>query len=505
MNARYLSIWMPRFTCDWLDRRQPGLRLKPVAITAKEKGGLVVSGCNHMGLRAGVTVGMKLADAQALESRLTAIDGDPVRDAKALDSLAEWCERFTPFAAIDLPGGLFLDITGCAHLFGGERSLLTRILGSLQRIGYEAYAAIADTPGAAWAVAHYAASPDQPGIVVPPVQQSEALAVLPVAALRIPGETQTVLGRLGLRHIGDLYPMKRSALAKRFGTDLLLRFDQALGHVPEPISPRRPVRQHAAKELFPEPIATREAIEASMLRLLETICSTLAESGRGVRMLELCWWRVDGEVGRTEIGTSSASRAPKHLMRLLDERLDHMDPGFGIEALAVHAIRTDIVVTRQSALGHEDHEANLAALVDRLSSRFGRDAALRFAPAESWLPEQAVRIVPAFAKIKARPWPKDRIRPLRLLPRPEPVEVVAMLPDQPPSLLRWKGEPRRIVRAEGPERIESEWWKPNGSKGEPTRDYYRIEDQDGRRYWLYRSGTYAGDTLPRWYLHGLFA
>jgi protein ImuB len=501
MSGRYLSLWIPRFTCDWLDRREPGMRLRPVAITAREKGGLVVTGCNHAALRAGVMIGMKLADAHALEPRTIAVDGDPVRDSKALDSLAEWCERFTPFAAIDPPDGLFLDITGCAHLFGGEHPLLTRILGSLQRIGYETYAAIADTPGTAWATARYATSADRPSIVIHETRQSEALAPLPVAALRISPETQVVLERLGLRRIGDLYPMKRAALAKRFGTELLLRFDQALGHLPEPISPRRPVQQHVAKELFAEPIATREAIEASTLRLLETLCTTLAESGRGVRTLELRWWRVDGETDRTEIGTSSASRAPRHLMRLLDERLDHIDPGFGIEALAVHAIRTDIVATSQSAIGQTDHEANLAALVDRLSSRFGRDAALRFAPAESWLPERAVRTVPAFAAIKARPWTKDRRRPLRLLARPEPVEVVAMLPDQPPSLLRWKGKARRIVHAEGPERLESEWWKVS----EPARDYYRVEDQDGRRYWLYRAGNYTGDIPPRWYLHGLFA
>ena len=501
MTARYLSVWMPRFTCDWLDRCQPGIRLKPIAITTKEKGGQVITGCNHAALNTGIRVGMKLADAQALEPRIIAIDDDPARDTKALDSLAEWCERFTPFAAIDVPGGLFLDITGCAHLFGGEHALLARILGSLRRIGYEAYAAIADTPGAAWAVARYAASTEKPGIVIPVDQQSEALETLPVAALRIAGETQTVLGRLGLRRIGDLYPMKRAALAKRFGADLLLRFDQALGNVREPICPRQPVRQHAAKELFVEPIATREAIEASTRRLLETLCATLTESARGVRTLELCWWRIDGEVGRTEIGTSSASRIPKHLMRLLDERLDQIDPGFGIEALAVHAIRTDIVAISQSAIGQQEHEANLAALVDRLSSRFGRDAAIRFAPAESWVPECAVRKVPAFSEVKARPWPTDRTRPLRLLSTPEPIEVVAMLPDQPPSLLRWKGEPRRIVRAEGPERIESEWWK----RGEPSRDYYRVEDQDGRRYWVYRSGSYDTTHLPRWYLHGLFA
>ncbi len=501
MTARFLSLWMPRFTCDWLDRQQPGLRLRPVAITTKEKGGQAIVGYNVQAIRLGIRAGMKLADANALEPKLLVFDDDPVRDQRALDALAGWCERFTPFVAIDVPGGLYLDITGCAHLFGGEQALLQRVLGSLRQIGYESYAAIADTPGAAWAIARYATSPERSGIVVPPERQAQALERLPVSALRLSGETETVLQRLGLRRIGELYAIKRAALAKRFGPEVLLRLDQALGNQPEPISPRRPTAEHIAKELFVEPISTREAIEAATFRMLETLCANLVEASRGARMVELRWWRVDGEVGEIQIGTSAPSRAPKHLLRLFAERLDKIDPGFGIEAMALHAVRTDVMAVSQLGMDTQNGQANLAALIDRLSTRFGKGVAVRFAPAESWLPERAVRKVPVFSQIKARPWPVDRPRPLRLLPEPEAIEVVAMLPDDPPVLVRWKGSPRRIIRAEGPERIEPEWWK----RGEPSRDYYRIEDQEGRRYWVYRAGSYDAAHPPRWYLHGLFA
>ena len=501
MTSRYLSVWMPRFTCDWLDRQQPGLRLRPLAVTAREKGGLVVTGCNMAALRLGVRAGMKLADAHALEPGLITRDDDSERDRRVLDALAGWCERFTPFAAIDPPGGLFLDITGCAHLFGGEQALLQRLLRRLQQIGYETYAAIADTPGAAWAVARYAATPVRAGLVVASGTQREALAALPVAALRLSGEHETTLQRLGLRRIGDLYPLPRAALTKRFGGALLLRLNQALGSVPEPISPRRPAPEHTAKELFAEPISTREAIAASTSRLAQTLCDSLQETGRGVRLAELRWWRVDGEVGQLAIGTSAPCRAARHLLRLLDERLDGIDPGFGIEALALHAIRTDLVTPTQSDLDQRGGQADLAAFVDRIAGRLGEGATMRFAPQESWLPERAVRRVPVFSPARTKPWKVDCPRPLRLLPVPQPVEVVAMLPDDPPVLLRWQGSPRRIVRAEGPERIEPEWWR----RAEPARDYYRIEDEEGRRYWVYRAGGYDSEHSPRWYLHGLFA
>ena len=501
MTARYLSLWMPRFTCDWLDRHQPGMRLRPVVITTQEKGGLVITGCNLLAARIGVQIGMKLADARALEPQLVAIDDDPIRDHRALEALTEWCERFTPFAALNPPGGVFLDITGCAHLFGGEQALLHRLLGSLQQIGYESYAAIADTPGSAWAMARYVANPDRAGIVVPAARQTEALAALQVASLRISSQNETALQRLGLRQIGDLYPMKRAALAKRFGAELLLRYDQALGNVAEPISPRQPAVAHTAKELFVEPITTRDAIEASTYRLLETLCHTLHEAGRGARQIELRWWRVDGITDRLEVGTSAPSRAAKHLMRLFAERFDHINPGFGIEGIALSAIRTDVIIATQSDLERQQGTADLASFVDCITNRLGPNAVTRFAPAESWLPEHAVSKVSPVAKSLPAPKINQPPRPLRLLSRPQRVEVVAMLPDEPPVLMRWKGSPHRIVRAEGPERIEPEWWK----RGEPSRDYYRVEDQDGRRYWVYRAGTYNADHPPRWYLHGLFA
>ncbi len=498
-DTRYLAVYLPRFACDWLVRHHPGLRGQVLVTIAKEQGGLTIVSASRRAMQAGVTEGMRLADARAVEPALEAWDADPARDTKALEAMADWCERYTPLVSLDPPHGLFLDITGCAHLFGGEQALALGLASSLRRIGYEAYAGVASTPGAAWAAARYLSGPVT---IVPEAETRPALAKLPVAALRLFGQHRTTLQRLGLRRIGDLYAIPRSALGKRFGAGVLQRLDQALGELDEPLSPRRPAPHYAVRQAFAEAISSPDNIAAITRSLVEQVCELLGQDGRGLRSADLVWWHVDGNTGRLSIGTSAPVNKPKPLLRLLAERLDCLDPGFGIEAMALHATRTDRMPERQEDLEQAGaRKTDLAGLVDSLANKLGPDAVRCLLPQQSWIPERAV--LPRSGRPRGAPnsWQSDRRRPLRMLPHPLLVEAVAMLPDEPPSLLRWRGQVHRIVQADGPERIEGEWWRETV----PYRDYYRVEDEHGHRYWVYRAGPYQPDCPPQWYLHGMFA
>ena len=501
-NARYLAVYLPRFACDWLVRHHPGLRGQVLVTIAKEQGGLTVMSASRRAMQAGVTEGMRLADARAIEPALEAWDADPARDGKALGAMADWCERYTPLVSLDPPHGLFLDITGCAHLFNGEQALASDVALSLRQIGYEAYAGVAGTTGAAWAAARYFGRWQAPVTIIPDAETRPALEKLPVAALRLPEECQTTLQRLGLRRIGDLYAIPRSALGKRFGAAVLQRLDQALGELDEPLSPRRPAPHYAVRQAFAEAISSPDSITVATRSLIERLCNMLGEDGRGLRSADLVWWHVDGNTGRLSIGTSTPVNKPKPLLRLLAERLDRLDPGFGIEAMALHATCTDRMPERQDGLEQAGtRQADLAGLVDSLANKLGPEAVRSLLPQQSWIPERAV--LPRSGRPRGAPstWQADRCRPLRMLPRPLPVEAVAVLPDEPPSLLRWRGQAHRIVQADGPERIEGEWWRETV----PYRDYYRVEDEHGHRYWVYRAGPYQPDCPPQWYLHGMFA
>ncbi len=462
---------------------------------------------------AGVRPGLTLADARALCPTLEARPADPVGDARALGRLADWCGRYSPWTGTDGADGVVLDITGCAHLFGGEAALAEDLVGRLARRGVAARAAVADGPGAAWAMARYGAGPG-PHVVAPGGNRA-ALAGLPVAALRLPPDIAAGLVRLGLRHIGDLRGVPRAALAARFGETVTRRLDRALNDAFEPLSPRRHRPRLAVRLAWPDPIGHADDIARAGRRLVDRLCAMLAEGREGVRRLDLALYRVDGEVARVHVGTSRASRDPDHLMRLLAERLAGVEAGFGIETMVLSALAVEPLAAVQVRLGlgggtAADTAAALAPLVDRLRNRLGPGSVFRLAPHASHLPERAVSLVPAATTPAAREWGETPPRPLRLLPCPEPIEVVAPLPDDPPVLFRWRRVGHRVRRADGPERIAPEWWRERA----PTRDYYRLEDEDGRRFWVYRSGLYRDgseegeegeDARPRWYMHGLFA
>jgi protein ImuB len=506
MARRVVSLWLPRFATDRLCRLEPGLRAEPLAIAATLGNSRLVLAANVVAEAGGVAAGLPLADARALLPHLKIIEHNPAADFRALGRLARWAERYTPWTQIDhgdegAGAGLWLDVTGCAHLFGGEAALLRDLLTRLGRQGFVACAGLADTPGAAWALARYGAEGNR---IAPEGALREALASLPVAALRLASADADGLARLGFRHIGDLYALPRASLARRFGARTVLRLDQALGKAEASISPRRPETPHCARRLFAEPISAPDTIAAAVKRLLIELKPLLEADGMGVRRLELVCHRVDDTLQGAEIGTSRPTRDPDHLFRLFALKLDRIDPGFGIEAMTLIAIRAEPMDPRQLGLearaAAADGAGDLAGLVDRIAGRLGAGAVRRLDPCDSHWPERAQTAAPVFAPAATASWPERKARPPLLLNRPEPIEALAILPDSPPSQFRWRRRLHRVRAAEGPERIAPEWWRDCASR---TRDYYRVEDADGRRFWLFREGLYGEEgSAPRWWMHG---
>jgi len=448
---------------------------------------------------------MTVADARALVPELITRPAEPQQAAAALGRLADWALRFTPWVSTCGSDGLWLDVSGCAHLFGGEAALLARLKAGLARRGFHARLGFADTPGAAWAVARFG-----DGGVVPPGRARDALAGLPVAALRLDEAAVAGLERVGLRRIGDIMRQPRAPLATRYGAEILRRLDQALGRASEPIAPRRPPAAHQARRVFAEPVADTASIEATLRTLLDGLGADLTKADRGARRLGLVLFGIDGLTRAVEVGTSRPTRDAAALARLFADKLDGLDVGEGIEVMQLAAPETDVLPAHQTALVDECVDgAALGDLVDRLANRFGPDRVARLGPRQSHQPDRAVMRLPPIAPAepeRATDWPKVPLRPVRLLTPPVPVEAVAMVPDGPPRLFRWRGRAHRVARASGPERIEDEWWRDD----RPTRDYYRVEDEAGARFWLYREGLYRDPALgadggPRWYLHGLFA
>jgi protein ImuB len=358
-----------------------------------------------------------------------------------------------------------------------------------------------------------------PATVIPAGAARVALALLPVRALRIAAESAALLERLGLRRIGDLYKLPRPALVARFGLAVAERLDQALGELPEPLSPLPPAPLRSSQCRFAEPIAAPGDLAAAIGFLAEALARALETAGMGARRLVLRFHRVDGEVLRVAAGTAQASRDARHFVRLFLERLDGVEPGLGIEEMDLEAAAVEPLGDRQAGFaGEGDDGVTLAALIDRLENRLGAGTVGRLRPRDSHIPERAVARVPALAKgVGGQPWNPERPRPVRLLPRPEPIEAVAPVPDDPPVLFRWRRLVHRVRAADGPERILGEWWRDDFSAGEEgwrggsspadheqLRDYYCVEDTDGRRFWLFRAGLHQPGLMPRWFLHGVF-
>lgn len=504
-ERRIGAVWMPWLVTDAYHRIHTG-GVGPLAAVARARGRQWIVAVDRAAETAGIGVGMTLADARALVPELLTFDADPGEDARRLQALALWAGRFTPWAAPDGDDGIVLDLAGCAHLFGGEAALLGRLIHDLAAGGYEARAGLADTPATAFAVARYATTEHVPVRIVPSGGQRKALAELPVAALRLSETTTAALNSLGLRRIGDLYAVPRVTLGPRFGREVGWRLDQALGLAPEPISPASPPPLYRARLALAEPISTAPALATAVGRLLDAVCRKLERGGMGARRLCLAAYRLDQRVDdapqTVAIGTSRPERDPVALARLFAEKLNRIAPGPGIEVMTLSAAPVDPLAASQENFERGKADADLAALIDRLDNRLGAGAVSRLIPRQSWLPERAVAAAAPGKTVSSIgvSWPADRPRPVRLLVPPEPVEATAPVPDDPPLMFRWRGRVHRIRHAAGPERIEPEWWRRDG---EP-RDYYRVEDSDGHRFWLYRRGLYQPGRSPVWFLHGMF-
>lgn len=499
MCRRFVSIWFPHLVTDHRVIRQPELKDTAFVLATPQRGRMVITASSIDAGKLGILPGMVVADARAIQPGLQVFEDIAGKDLRLLAALGEWCLRYTPIVAVDAPDGLLLDITGCAHLWGSERAYLKDIMTRLRSSGYDVRAAAADTVGSAWANCRYG----RVTAVIAQGQQSQALAALPPAALRLEVETLERMNKLGFYQIGSFINMPRSVLRRRFGAQLLLRLDQALGITVEQIETIQPVEPYQERMPCLEPIRTRPGIEIALNKLLEILCNRLIKESKGLRKAYLKGFRMDGQLQQIEIGTSSASCNQQHLFRLFELKISMLRPDLGFELFILEAPVVEELGQVQETLWNisgSNDQVEIAELLDRLAVRGGMDMIHRYLPDEHYWPERSIKAATSLMEKSPLKWRTDRPRPVNLLPKPELIQVSAPVPDYPPMLFRYEGVVHNIRKADGPERIEQEWWIDEGLH----RDYYCVEDQSGARYWIFRLGHY-GDHNPEWFIHGFFS
>lgn len=481
----------------------PSLWGKPMILVARVGQRDVVTAACPIAHDLGLRRGMAVAHARALVSDLDVRDAEPEKDMAllkrlSLHAIAHW----TPTASICESDGLWLDLTGCTHLHGGEERFCRRVAAFLDRLGLTASMAVTGTPGAAYALARYGA---EPLTILPPGNETRAIANLPLAALRLEVGALTAAARFGFERVADLYPVARGPLARRLGMATVSRLDQARGTLAEPILPIVPFEAPRVVRRLLEPIGTADSIEQVIGDLVGDLVIMLGERGLGVRTAILGCVTVDGAEQRISIGTARATRDPRHLKRMLTMRIERIDPGLGIEAMTLVAPRVEPLAPEAIGvrLGDHDQTPDIAPLIDQLGGRAGEGALFKADAIESDVPERAVRRLDPMAKSVG--WPAWK-RPVRMLGRPEQLShVVALLPDYPPRRFQWRGQLYDIVAGDGPERIHGEWWRSRKELW-AVRDYFRVETAGGERFWLFRRGdgveTSTGDLS--WYMHGAF-
>jgi protein ImuB len=497
MGKRFLSIWLRYLATDWFTLRQPQLKNIPFVLTEPSHGRQVIRAANALAEAKGVYAGGVLADARAVVPSLQAFDHKPGLTEQLLQRIAEWCIRFTPVAAVDLPDGIMLDASGCAHLWGGEGAYLADISKRLKARGYTNRLAMADTAGAAWAVARYA----KVAGVVEKEKHVEALLPLPPAALRLDAGIIERLHKLGLLQVKDFVQMPKAALRRRFGDAMIERMHQALGMAEETIQPVYPVVPYQERLPCLQLIARLEGIEMALQRLLEGLCGRLQKEGKGLRTAYFRCYRADGGAQGIEIGTSRPSANVEHLFRLFELKLSTLEPKSGVELFVLEATKVEEAVPVQESLWKQTRgleDPKVSELVDRLAGKLGENVVQRYLPSERWWPERSVKKATSLQEQPGTAWRTGRPRPLQLFHPPERIEVTAPIPDYPPMNFRYKGKLHKVAKADGPERIEQEWWVQEGEH----RDYYCVEDEEGCRWWLFRLGHY--DEGRGWWLHGVF-
>jgi protein ImuB len=501
---RIVALWFPRLSTDRLQRRDQAqkasaLEAPPLILVAKVNNALRLSAVDRKATSLGLTIGQPLANARAMLPELKVVAANDPADLKLLTQIADWCDRFTPFVALDGPRHLLLDVTGVSHLFGGEQAMLDRIRRSLQAQGFALRGALAGTAAAARALARY-----RDGAVVASGKEEQAIGPLPIEALNLDAVATHALRRAGLKTVGQVAARKRSELVARLGAATLAILDEALGNAAKPITPRRPQPDYWQEQNFAEPIATAEVIRAVLKFLASALAKILERQGEGARRLEAVFFRADGKVRRIAIEMGVPTRDSAVIERLFREKLkmlsDPLDPGFGFDLIRLCASRVEGLdtgaITFESAV-HDEGE--ISFLVDRLAARFGSHRILALQPHDTHIPEEAwVAVQAQHAKSSALPWRTVRKakdaprRPVRLFASPEPVDFTAR------QHFRWRKMQHVVTQGEGPERIAMEWWRHETPQR--ARDYFRVEDNEGKRYWLYRS-----EAASQWFLHGTFA
>ncbi|MFD2969074.1 Y-family DNA polymerase [Sphingobacterium bambusae] len=500
MQKRYAVLWFPYLLTDWYLRSHAQYQQVPVVFVMPVQGRVLITASNNLAQQLGVMPDMLLADARAAVPQLHVLQDKPLRREKLLKALALWCIKFTPIVSLDEYGSILLDISGCTHLWGAEQDYLSAIVDQLASKGYQAYLCSAGTIGAAWAAAHYSCGTR----LVEEGKQLALLGDLPPEALRLERSTVDRLYKLGFRTLASFASIPVTVLKRRFTADIVTRLQQFLGKSEEYLTPVQPILPYTERLPCLEPICTDKSIEVAIGKLLNNLCQRLAGEGKGLRKAKLSCYRVDGKVQSVEIGTNRPSAHVPHLCGLFSQKIGQIAPGLGIELFIMDALMVDDAPSLQELLwkgniGLADND--IVELLDKIKARDRYCRINRYLPNAQHWPERSIRPAATLNEKKTIAWPFDRPRPTRMLHPPHAIEVAAPIPDYPPMLFRYQGQVHHIKRADGPERIEREWWLEAGEH----RDYYYVEDEQGRRYWLFRLGHYTTDVSPEWYLHGFFA
>jgi protein ImuB len=540
-HRRILSLWFPRLAAERHLRQLDASLPPPLAVVGDRQGAQVLTSLSAAAEAVGLARGQPLRDATAMCPALLTRPEDPLGEATFLTVLRRWAGKFSPWVAEEPPEALVVDLTGCAHLFGGEAALLAEVEADCASLGLSLRAGIADTRGAAWAIARYAGCTPAPvrtgdaveqearatraraakrrgwgpppgrgiatetvaqGVIAAPGHTARAIGGLPVAALRLDAGTVEGLARLGLRRVDDLFGLPRAALSRRFGADVLRRLDQALGIDSEPVSPARAPLHFAVRLTLPDPIGLVSDVQAGIDRLLPALCERLRARGRGARRVRLDAFRADGGVQRAEVGLARPADTPDRIRPLLALKLEGLHAGFGFDVLRLEALDTEPVYDIDHQGPGVTPGTAMSDLINRLGARLGMEAVTRLHPAESHIPEKTFTVhMAAFSQPHPGPWPEPRApRPLTMF-RPEPVHGGEG--PQVPLTFRWRRREFRTARSRGPERIAPEWWLDDPAWRSGVRDYWFVQTEDGTRLWLFYA--HGGQVSGGWFCQGRFA
>jgi protein ImuB len=499
MNKRFVAIWFKHIKADWMQKRNLHLKDVPFVLAKSDHGRMVITEVSLVAKTKGIYTGMVVSDAKVIYPALHIVDDIPGLNEKLLKNIAEWCIRYSPIVTVDLPNGIILDATGCTHLWNGEEDYLKDIINKLKSFGYNIRPAMADTIGTAWAVSRYG----KVKAIIETGEQYQALMSLPPIALRIQPEINEKLQKLGLTDVGSFINMQASALRRRFGADFLLRLNQALGTKEEYIQSVIPLVEYSERLPCLELIQTKTGIEIALQKLLEKLCSRLMKEGKGLREVNFIAYRIDNKIEKISVTTNHASNNPKHIFKLLEYKIETIEPALGIELFVLEATKVEKVISIQQTLWTTNgslESREIAELLDNIENKFGENIINRYFPNEHHSPERSIKKIVSLKEKPVIEWQTDKLRPANVLPVPIPIKVTAPIPDYPPMNFQFNNKLHKVIKADACERIEPEWWIEGGLH----RDYYIVENEEGKRYWLYRLGHYNEDEKPQWFLHGVF-